>query len=89
MTHRARIALAHDWLCGYRGGEAVLDRIARLVLEHFEPAGLYVMTDDRKPLTPAIDYIRKPFHPSIARVMSAAGAPALEVPPAQATAILR
>lgn len=52
---RARIALAHDWLCGYRGGECVLDALADLVEQDHEPAGLYVMFDDRQPLTPAID----------------------------------
>lgn len=52
---RARIALAHDWLCGFRGGEAVLDRIARLVLREAEPVALFVMVDDRRALSPAID----------------------------------
>jgi len=52
---RLRIALAHDWLCGYRGGEAVLDRIARLILHHHTCAGLWVMTDDCRPITPTID----------------------------------
>jgi glycosyltransferase involved in cell wall biosynthesis len=54
-TRRPRIALAHDWLCGYRGGEAVLDRIAALVDHYFEPAALYVMFDDGRPLSPTID----------------------------------
>lgn len=53
-----RIALAHDWLCGYRGGEAVLDRIARLVQARFTPGPLYVMVDDGRPLTTAIDSLR-------------------------------
>jgi glycosyltransferase involved in cell wall biosynthesis len=53
-----RIALAHDWLCGYRGGERVLERIAGLVLEQHEPAGLYTMFDDGRPLAPAIDEVR-------------------------------
>lgn len=52
-----RVALAHDWLCGYRGGEAVLDAIARVVARTCDIAGLYVMFDDRRPLTPAIDAI--------------------------------
>ena len=52
---RPRIALAHDWLCGYRGGEAVLDRIARLVSQRYNPTSLYVMVDDGRPMTPAID----------------------------------
>ncbi len=50
-----RIALAHDWLCGYRGGEAVLEQLAQLVESHAEPAGLFTMFDDARPLTPTID----------------------------------
>lgn len=53
-----RIALAHDWLCGWRGGEQVLERIARLVLSRFDPAGLYTMFDDGAPMAPAVDEIR-------------------------------
>lgn len=56
MTHPPRIALAHDWLCGFRGGEAVLDRLAHLLAREFGgAAALYVMTDDGRPLSPAID----------------------------------
>ncbi|MEZ6241644.1 MAG: glycosyltransferase [Phycisphaerales bacterium] len=51
----ARIALAHDWLVSLRGGEQVLDRLARLVIEDHKPAGLYVLTDTRRPMTEAID----------------------------------
>lgn len=60
-THppRLRIALAHDWLCGYRGGEAVLDRIARILIEYHDCAGLWVMVDDGRPLSPAIDSLRR------------------------------
>lgn len=53
----AAVALAHDWLVGYRGGEAVLDRIARLVESEItlrEPT-IYTMFDDGQPLTPALD----------------------------------
>lgn len=49
-----RAVLAHDWLCGRRGGEAVLERLALLV----EPAGLYVMFDDGRPLSPEVDRLR-------------------------------
>lgn len=56
---RARIALAHDWLCGYRGGEAVLERLALLIERDFEPAGLYVMFDDGRRLSPTIDAWRE------------------------------
>lgn len=45
-----RIVLAHDWLVGLRGGERVLDRIARLV----GPTDLYTMVNDSRPLTEAI-----------------------------------
>lgn len=58
-----RIALAHDWLVGLRGGEFVLDRIARLIAAHHEPAGLYVMFDDARPLTPAIDALTRTASP--------------------------
>ncbi len=51
----ARIALAHDWLVSMRGGEQVLDRIARLVIEDHKPAALYTLTDARVPMTEAID----------------------------------
>lgn len=54
----ARIALAHDWLCGYRGGEAVLERLARLAIERFAPSPadhppVYTMFDDRERMTQA------------------------------------
>lgn len=52
---RPRIAVVHDWLCGYRGGEAVLDRIARVTLELGECAGLFVMVDDGRAVSPLID----------------------------------
>lgn len=60
---RRRIAIVHDWLCGYRGGEAVLDRIARLVVAEHECAGLWTMVDDGRPLTPTIDAL--PKHTSV------------------------
>lgn len=50
----ARVALAHDWLVGLRGGELVLDRLARL----FGPTDLHVLVDDGRPLTPAISSCR-------------------------------
>jgi glycosyltransferase involved in cell wall biosynthesis len=52
---RPRIAVAHDWLCGYRGGEAVLERLCRLVDREFESACLLTMFDDRRPLSPTVD----------------------------------
>ncbi|MBX3384359.1 MAG: glycosyltransferase [Phycisphaeraceae bacterium] len=56
---RARIALAHDWLCGLRGGEHVLDAIARTLSPDHDLAALLVMFDDGRPLTPAIDALPK------------------------------
>jgi len=56
---RPRVALAHDWLCGRRGGEAVLERLALLVERDFEPAGLFVMFDDGRALSPAVDRLRE------------------------------
>ncbi len=59
---RPRIALAHDWLCGRRGGEHVLEHIARIIEDTYAPAGLYVMFDDRRPIGPATD--RQPHYVS-------------------------
>jgi glycosyltransferase involved in cell wall biosynthesis len=44
------VTLAHDWLVGLRGGEWVLDRLARL----FGPTELYTLVDDGRFLTDAI-----------------------------------
>lgn len=52
---RPRVALAHDWLCGRRGGEAVLDRLAALCRARFDLAPLLVMFDDGRPVGAAID----------------------------------
>jgi glycosyltransferase involved in cell wall biosynthesis len=49
-----RIALAHDWLVGMRGGEYVLDRLARL----FGPAELYTLVRSGQPMSEAIDACR-------------------------------
>ena len=47
-----RIALAHDWLVGMRGGERVLDRLAAM----FGPTDLYLMVHDvSRRYTPALD----------------------------------
>lgn len=50
--------LAHDWLCGLRGGERVLDRIASVAGEIGEVRDVLAMFDDGRPLTPAIDGLR-------------------------------
>lgn len=51
----ARVALAHDWLVGRRGGEAVLERIARIVLQQYTHAGLYTLFKKGKGIGSAID----------------------------------
>jgi len=51
-----RVVLAHDWLCGYRGGEAVLDAIARVVQRQGgEVATVLTMFSDGRKLTPTLD----------------------------------
>lgn len=51
-----RIALAHDWLVVYRGGEAVLDAIARCVLaEGHTVSRVYTMFDSGARLSPTLD----------------------------------
>jgi glycosyltransferase involved in cell wall biosynthesis len=50
----ARVALAHDWLVGLRGGELLLDRLA----QRYGPTDLYTLVSDGRPLTPAIDACR-------------------------------
>src|SRR5262249_5894487 len=54
-----RVALAHDWLCGYRGGEAGLERIAALGEREFEPAGLWGGFDEGRALPPTIALWRR------------------------------
>ncbi|HZW09664.1 MAG TPA: glycosyltransferase [Phycisphaerales bacterium] len=56
---RPRIALAHDWLCTYRGGEAVLERIARIAGETGEIDRLYTMFDEGRSLAPATDAVQR------------------------------
>jgi len=51
------IALAHDWLCGFRGGEAVLERIAMLAGQLGRVDRLYTMFDDGRPVAPTVDSI--------------------------------
>lgn len=53
-----RFALAHDWLCGFRGGEGVLERIALVAGALGEVDCLYTMFDDGRPLAPAVDALR-------------------------------
>jgi glycosyltransferase involved in cell wall biosynthesis len=59
---RPRIALAHDWLVGLRGGEWVLDAIIHALAPRVELTALFVMFHGCAPLTPAIDAL--PTHVS-------------------------
>lgn len=61
-----RIGVAHDWLVGMRGGEAVLDSIIRAAEGLGEVVALYTMFDDGRPLSPAIDAQRSPDHLRVA-----------------------
>jgi glycosyltransferase involved in cell wall biosynthesis len=48
-----RIALVHDWLCGYRGGEAVLERLARVAQRLGTLTRVYTMFDDGLGMRPS------------------------------------
>jgi glycosyltransferase involved in cell wall biosynthesis len=51
-----RIALAHDWLVGMRGGERVLDRVAAIAQRRSDgPVPLYSLVADGRPHTPTLD----------------------------------
>ncbi|MEX0875978.1 MAG: glycosyltransferase [Phycisphaerales bacterium] len=59
-----RVALAHDWLVALRGGELVLDAIARLLTrDHHTISRIYTMFDAAAPITPAIDSIARTTSP--------------------------
>jgi glycosyltransferase involved in cell wall biosynthesis len=62
------VALAHDWLVGLRGGERVLDRLARL----FGPTTIYTLVASGVPITAAIDGCRVVTSP-LQRLPGAAG----------------
>lgn len=47
--------MAHDWLCGLRGGERVLERICRLVERDYQPAGLLAMFDDGRAIGETVE----------------------------------
>jgi glycosyltransferase involved in cell wall biosynthesis len=53
-----KVALVHDWLTGYRGGERVLDQISRI----FPDAPLYTLVHKEGSTTPAIE--NRPIHTS-------------------------
>lgn len=59
-----RVVIAHDWLCGMRGGELVLDAIIRHgVSSGWEIRALFLMFDNEQPHTPAIDSLPKVVSP--------------------------
>src|SRR5262245_9517638 len=66
---RCRVALAHDWLVGMRGGEQVLDRLARL----FGPTDLYTLVSNGAALSDAISACRVITSP-LQRLPGASGA---------------
>jgi len=59
LQARPRVALAHDWLCGVRGGELVLDAVIRHLQPRCEIVGLFVMFDNGERHTPAINALPK------------------------------
>ncbi|MFN7022528.1 MAG: glycosyltransferase [Phycisphaerales bacterium] len=64
LNRRARIALAHDWLVAYRGGEAVLEAIIRRVLAHGHSIPrIYTMFDSGTSLGPTIDALPRTTAP--------------------------
>ncbi len=65
------MALAHDWLVGMRGGERVLDAIARVVRESAEVDALYTMFDDGRTSIPGIEGLEKVVWPVGARGFAA------------------
>ena len=60
---RPRIALAHDWLCGYRGGVAVLVVLIVVFFNDSEITEIYTMFADGRPLTSAIDALPRRVSP--------------------------
>lgn len=52
---RPRIALAHDWLVGLRGGEHVLDQIILALAPIADITRIYTLFDSHAPITPRID----------------------------------
>ncbi len=59
-----KIALAHDWLVARRGGELVLDAIARTLLDDQHAISkIYAMFDSGASITPMIDGLNKEISP--------------------------
>ena len=61
---RLRIALAHDWLVGVRGGEMVLEAIAAAFEQHHDLAALLTMFDDDGVIGLATDRIPRVVWPA-------------------------
>lgn len=55
LSPATRVALAHDWLCTWRGGEMVLARIASILERETLPGNLYTMFDAGKTTGSPID----------------------------------
>ncbi|MCW5769392.1 MAG: glycosyltransferase [Phycisphaeraceae bacterium] len=55
LSPATRVALAHDWLCTWRGGEMVLARIASILERETQPGTLYTMFDAGEPTGSPID----------------------------------
>lgn len=60
---RRRVVLAHDWLCGRRGGEAVLERVAAVVGARDEVVAVLTMFDDGSSIGPAVDALPRVIWP--------------------------
>lgn len=58
-TGRARVLLAHDWLVGRRGGEAVLERIAGYVSRYHTPVAVLTLFDGGVSIGEHTDQIRR------------------------------
>ncbi|MCL4219939.1 MAG: glycosyltransferase [Phycisphaerales bacterium] len=56
---RARIVLAHDWLVGRRGGEAVLERIAAYVRQYHTAVALLTLFDRGVSIGEHTDQVRR------------------------------
>lgn len=57
-TGRARVLLAHDWLVGRRGGEAVLERITSYLSKYHTPVAILTLFDKGASIGENTDQIR-------------------------------
>lgn len=56
LSPGTRVALAHDWLSTWRGGEMVLARIAGLIERETTPGSIYTMFDAGNPTSSPVDH---------------------------------